>query len=280
MTPAWDAARVASFYDAYGEREWTRFEDGRFSAHGLDVYVEHLRRFVRARDRVLDIGAGPGRFTIELARIGAEIMVADVSPGQLELNRRHVAAAGAEDRVLDRVVADITDLSRWKDATFDATVCYGGPLSYVLDRADQGVAELVRVTKPGGFVLVTAMSLIGTFQRALPEILDLVRRDGAEIIEEIVRTGVLPAEPDYGHSSKEVTPIILPAKLYRWSELEALLSRHGTVVAAAAASLLRPKQPVEAELQGLLSRIELALAVEPGALSCGEHILAVLRRES
>jgi ubiquinone/menaquinone biosynthesis C-methylase UbiE len=278
MTPAWDAPSVASFYDAYGEREWTRFEDGRFSAHGLDLYVEHLRRFVSAGDRVLDIGAGPGRFTIELARIGADVVVADLSPGQLELNRQHVAAAGAEARVLERVVADITDLSRWKDASFDATVCYGGPLSYVLDRADQSVAELVRVTKPGGHVLITAMSLIGTFQRALSEILDLVRRDGAKTIEEIVRTGVLPAEPDYGHSSKE-TPIILPAKLYRWSELEALLSRHGTVVAAAAAGLLRPKQPVEPELQGLLSRIELALAVEPGALSCGEHLLAVLRRE-
>jgi SAM-dependent methyltransferase len=278
MTPDWDAASAASFYDAYGEREWTRFEDGRFSPHGLDVYIEHLRRFVRAGDRVLDIGAGPGRFTIELARIGADVTVADLSPGQLELNRQHVTAAGAEARVVERVIADITDLSRWKDASFDATVCYGGPLSYVLDRADQSVAELVRVTKPRGHVLITAMSLIGTFQRALPEILDLVRRDGETIISEVVRTGVLPAKPDYGHSSKQ-TPIILPAKLYRWRELEALLSRHGTVVAAAAAGLLRPKQPVEPELQGLLSRIEFALAVEPGALSCGEHLLAVLRRE-
>ena len=52
-----------------------------------------------------------------------------------------MAAAGFEERVSDRVVADVTDLSRWDDASFDAAVCFGGPLSYVLEDADKGVAE-------------------------------------------------------------------------------------------------------------------------------------------
>jgi hypothetical protein len=67
-------------------------------------------------------------------------------------------------------------------------------------------------------------------------------------------------------------------KLFRWSELEALLSRHGTIVAAAAAGLLPAAQPEEPELRQFLSRVELALADEPGALSCGQHILAVVQR--
>jgi hypothetical protein len=69
-------------------------------------------------------------------------------------------------------------------------------------------------------------------------------------------------------------------KLFRWSELEALLSRHGEVIAASAAGLLPAERPEEPELRAFLSRIELALAAEPGALSCGQHILAVLRRPS
>ena len=67
-------------------------------------------------------------------------------------------------------------------------------------------------------------------------------------------------------------------KLYRWSELEALLSRHGTVVAATAAGLFPALYPEEPELRDLIERIELDLAGEPGALSCGEHILAVVRK--
>jgi hypothetical protein len=54
---------------------------------------------------------------------------------------------------------------------------------------------------------------------------------------------------------------------------------HGTIVDACAAGLLPAVQPEEPELRKFASRIELELAGEPGAVSCGRHILAVLRRE-
>ena len=267
----YDPERAAAYYDELGEREWTRFEDGRTPPGSLDVHIAHLRRFVRAGDGVLDVGAGPGRFTIELARIGADVVVADLSPRQLELNRERVAATGLEQRVRERVVADVTDLSRFDDASFDATVCFGGPLSYVVDRAERGVAELVRVTRPGGHVLVSVMSLVGTVLHYLPILLDLVRRDGRELNEQIIRSGLLPEGDDYGH---------LTMKLYRWSELEQLLSRHGTIVAASAAGLLPTQEINEPELREFLSWLELELAEEPGALASGEHILAVVRRDA
>ena len=267
---SWDPERAASFYDEYGESEWTRFEDGRTPAPSLDVHLDRVRQFVNAGDRVLEVGAGPGRFTIELARLGAQVTVSDLSPGQLELNRERVAAEGLEEHVVERELADVLDLSRWDDASFDATICFGGPLSYVVDRADDGIAELVRVIRPGGHVLVSVMSLVGTVTHFLPILLDLVRRDGVAKNEAIVRTGFLPDEPDYGH---------LAMKLFRWSELEALLSSHGTVVDACAAGLLPAVQPEEPELRAFVSRVELELAGEPGAVSCGQHILAVLRRE-
>ena len=67
-------------------------------------------------------------------------------------------------------------------------------------------------------------------------------------------------------------------KLFRWSELEALLSRHGTIVGASAAGLLPAAEAEEPELREFLVRTELELADEPGALSCGQHILAVVRK--
>ena len=268
---AWDPRRAADFYDEYGEREWTRFEDGRTPAPSLEVHLEHLRRFVRQGDRVLDVGAGPGRFTIELARLRARVTVADLSPRQLELNPDRVAAEGLEQRIDERVEADLLDLSRWDDASFDATVCFGGPLSYVLDGAEQGIAELVRVTRPGGQVLVSVMSLVGTVTHYLPILLDLVRRDGADKNDRIISTGLLPDEPDYGH---------LAMKLYRWRELEALLAPHGTIVAASAAGLLPTVEIAEPEVREFVARTELAIADDPGAIGCGEHIVAVLRKHA
>lgn len=269
MKADYEPEHAAAFFDKYGEREWTRFEDGRTPPQSVQVHVQHLRRFVRAGDRVLDIGAGPGRFTIELARLGANIAVADLSPRQLELNREKLSAAGFEERVTERVLADVTDLSHFADVSFDVVVCYGGPLSYVVDRADEAVAELVRVTRPGGHVLLSVMSLVGTVVHFTQVVLDCARRDGVAMNDEIMRTGLLPQGKGYGH---------LPMKLYRWSELETLLAQHGTVVAASAAGLLPALYPDEPELREFIARVELELASEPGALSCGQHILAVLQK--
>jgi SAM-dependent methyltransferase len=266
---SYDPQRIAGFFDEYGEREWKRFEDGRNTRASLEVHVHYLRRFVGEGDLVLDVGAGPGRFTVELARLGAVVVVADLSPGQLELNRERLEAEGLEDRVRDRIVADVTDLSRFSDGTFDAVVCYGGPVSYAVDRADDALVELVRVAKPNGHVLVSVMSLVGAVSHYLGVLLDLVRRDGVALTDEIVRTGVLPQKPDYGH---------LDMRLFRWREFEALLERHGTIVAAAAAGLLKIDEPQEPHLRDLLIRLELDLGAEPGAIDGGEHMLAVLRK--
>ena len=265
----YDAARIAAFFDAYGEQEWTRFEDGRTPSTSLEVHREYLRRFVRAGDCVLDVGAGPGRFTLELARLGADVVVADLSPGQLELNRGRLVDAGLEDRIVDRVVADVTELTGFDDDSFDAVICFGGPVSYAHERSEDAVSELVRVTRRDGHVLLSVMSLIGTFTRYLDLVIDLIRRDGPGVLEQTLRDGLLPEGEGYGH---------LRMRMFRWSELQELLSRHGTVIAASAAGLLAAEPP-EPELRELLARVELELAAEPGAISGGEHILAVLRKD-
>jgi ubiquinone/menaquinone biosynthesis C-methylase UbiE len=71
---------------------------------------------------VIDVGAGPGRFTIELARIGAFLTVVDISPTQLQLNEKRLAAAEVEGQVDERALADVLDLSRWPDGSFDAPI--------------------------------------------------------------------------------------------------------------------------------------------------------------
>lgn len=220
---------------------------------------------------------GPGRFTIELARLGATVTVGDLSPVQLALNHAHMRAAGYEDAVIARAEMDITDLSRLPDAHFDATVCYGAPLNYVFGRADDAVAGLVRVTKPGGHLLVSVASRFGTLRRFLPAVLAFAGEYGADTaLRRVIETGDLSGEMNNGHR----------LHLYHWAELRALLERHGcAVVAASAANFLSPghedalaKIVNEPTLWAAFLEAEIAACQQPGALDGGTHMIAVARR--
>lgn len=267
--------RAATFYDDYGDREWTRFEDGRSSPVSFEIHRHYLHRFVRSRDRVIDVGAGPGRFTIELARIGACVTVVDISPTQLRLNEERLVAAEVEAQVAERALADVLDLSRWPDGSFDASVCYGGPISYTLDRAEEAIAELFRVTSAGGVVLFSVMSRVGPFAHSLPVIIDLVREYGIAMNDDVVSGGILPPELSRGH---------LTMRLFRWSELAEILSSQPCELLAASASELSPGAEhslwpdLDPNLRDALIRWEIELAAEPGALNAGSHIIVVARK--
>jgi SAM-dependent methyltransferase len=269
--------RATAFYDEYGEREWTRFDDGRSSPLSPAVHANVLRRFVRAGDRVLDVGAGPGRFTIELARLGATVVASDLSPVQLELNRAKLSEVGLAEHVEEWVRADITDLNPLRDGEFDAVVCFGGPLSYVLDRADEAVDELLRVVRPGGHVLVSVMSLIGSIAH-VPYLVSDFRAFGKEAVQGVIDSGDLPPTMSGGH---------LAMHLYRWSELAELLRRHPCEIVAAYSSGLangRLHHQLLADIsdaeRDALTDWAIQLAGEPGAIDMGEHIIAVVRKRS
>ncbi len=103
---SWDPGRTAEYFDEYGEREWMRFEDGTTPGPSLTYTRGCSRGTSDPGDRVLDAGAGPGRFTLEMLRLGAHVTALDISPGQLELLQARVPDVEA-------VVGDITDLSRF-----------------------------------------------------------------------------------------------------------------------------------------------------------------------
>jgi SAM-dependent methyltransferase len=267
-----DPEYTAQHYDAYAEREWDRHDATWAARASFAIHCRYLAEFVRPGDLVLDAGAGPGRFTIETAKLGARVHVGELSQVQLQLNAERVQAAGWEQAVVARVLVDICDLSAFPDGQFDAVVCFGGPLSYVMDRAEAALSELCRVTRPGGHVLLSVMSTGGTVRRFLPGVLDVGRVHGLEHNDHIFETGDLTRETNDGHE----------CHMYRWSELSALLVRHGEIVGASAANFITAQHDdaldaaSDPEREQIL-RWELEVCREPGVLDAGTHIVAVLQ---
>ena len=100
-------ALIRDYYDDLGEEEWHRLARDLPGRVSFEVHRRFLARFVRPGDRVLEVGAGPCRFTTVLADLGAQIVVTDFSPVQLELNRVYVGRTPAEEAVEARELLDV-----------------------------------------------------------------------------------------------------------------------------------------------------------------------------
>jgi len=121
-------------------------------------------------ERVLDLGAGTGVSTEELATSGAYALGADLSLGMLRAGRQARPA-------VPLLAADALRLP-FADGAFDA-VTISFALRNVVD-PDAALREMARVTKPGGRLVVCEFShptwapfrtaYLGYLMRALPEV--------------------------------------------------------------------------------------------------------------
>mgnify|MGYP000511762178 CR=1 FL=1 len=106
----------------------------------------------RSGQSILDMAAGTGSSTVAFARPGVRLVAGDFSEGMLaEGRKRHPE--------IEFVFADATKLP-FKAKEFDATTISFG-LRNVVD-VDKALAEMFRVTKPGGRVVICEFSHVAT----------------------------------------------------------------------------------------------------------------------
>lgn len=268
--------RIRRYFDAYGEQEWERLVSSPAARVSLEVHRRFLAPLVRDGSRVLEIGAGPGRFTIELARLGARVVVTDLSEVQLDLNAVHVAESGCEGSVEDRFILDLRDLSRFDDDEFDLVLAYGGPLSYVFEDATEALRGCLRVAP---LVVGSVMSTLGAWRKYLGVVGSLEAEIGPEASDMIVRTGDLRLEGTTdGHT----------CQMYRSREVVDLVGRAGGRVVAFSSSnwASLAEEAVVAEIAADAGRwarfldLECEACREPGILDTGTHLLFAAERGS
>lgn len=145
---------------------------GRWSERLASLFLTHVN--VAPGGRVLDVACGTGVLTKALAEAGAHVVGVDASEGYLEgarLRRSHPSIAYEH--------GDVRHM-RFDDNAFDAAV---STLALdVIPEIEQVVAEMKRVTRPGGVVA----SAVTQFFGGMPAF-DLVYNTGAALDAEVAR---------------------------------------------------------------------------------------------
>ncbi len=119
--------------------------------HGIvefETTMYHLRRFLQPGNRLLDIGAGTGRYTSALMAEGYEVKA-------VELVRRNINVFLEREPTADVVQGDARHMPFLPTASADVTLLLG-PLYHLIGDEEKlkALAEAKRVTKPGGIIFV------------------------------------------------------------------------------------------------------------------------------
>ena len=268
-----------SRYDNYGDREWTRLEKDGHGELLYQVHLDILKRYVMADYKVLEIGAGSGRYTKDIVTMCAELTVADISSHQIEFNKSKMRELSLIDKIKAYHVLDVLDMGIFDNSYFDCVVCIGGVINYLLDKEKDGIQELLRVLKQDGILIVGAMSFIG----AALYYLDGARHEkdqyGIEATRWLFDTGVQDEE-HYPVESKHYVHMM------RSAEMDALFARFpvrvkerssaGLFTQAGDAAIENARN--DKEFWKLIIEKEIAFTKLQGTLDCGMNIIYVVQK--
>ncbi len=129
------------------------------SRHGqleFATTMHYIHRYAAPHAKVLEVGAGTGRYSIALAREGMDVTA-------VELVESNLSVLKENSRGMDRIQSyqgDATDLGRFEDDSFDMTLVLG-PLYHLYEKTDvnKAIDEAIRVTRPNGVILFAFLSV-------------------------------------------------------------------------------------------------------------------------
>ena len=143
-----------SFLDEYYN---SRDEDKRLlSQHGQVEYLTTMKYIHECISQlnapeILEVGAGTGRYSVALAQEGYSVTAVELVRHNLDVLRSKLN--GTEP--ITAMQGDALDLSAFRDRSFDLTMLLGPMYHlYTTEDKNQAMSEAIRVTKPGGYLLV------------------------------------------------------------------------------------------------------------------------------
>lgn len=146
--------QVIDYYSNFDE--W-----GRLDREPLEFTINwhFIRKYLPSSGSLLDNGAGPGKYSIELARLGYNVTLSDLTPKLVEIAKNKAVEAGLMERFNGFHQLNATDLDGLPSESYDASLMLG-PFYHLQKEEERRSAarELFRVTKRDGIVFVAFQS--------------------------------------------------------------------------------------------------------------------------
>lgn len=145
---------LEKYYNKFNEDKRLESRHGQVEFYTSMVYIKKcLGNLEQKKDvsdiRILDVGAGTGKYSIALADLGYDVTAVELVKYNLGILKKN---SGEKVKAYQ---GNALKLKRFEDDSFDLTLVFG-PMYHLYTFEDKlkALEEAKRVTKPGGYILV------------------------------------------------------------------------------------------------------------------------------
>ena len=159
---------IQDYYDTNVESEWTRIAD----RPEFLLTCRMLDRYIKPGDRVLDIGGGPGRYSLYLAEKGCNVTLFDLSSENTKFAAEQAAKQGLS---IHTVTGDAREADNLVKGQFDYILLMG-PMYHLLDEGDRikAVKAALDLLVPGGIIFISFINLFAGIVYAMKFIPEII----------------------------------------------------------------------------------------------------------
>lgn len=153
-------SNIVDFYTNYDED--IRLQSNNARKVEFITTTTMLNSCINQTDRILEVGAGTGVYSMYYAERGHEVTATDLTPKHVEIIESKIRANPTLR--MNAKVANATELIDFENDTFDVVLCLG-PMYHLIDRDAQEkcLSECLRVLKPGGILALAYITKFSVF---------------------------------------------------------------------------------------------------------------------
>ena len=256
---------LSQYYEQYNEDG--RLLDFRRGQLEFATTMRYMQKYLRPEAKVLEIGAGTGRYSLALADQGYDVTAVELVDHNLDILRSNIK----KSMQIQAFQGDALDLSMLEDTSFDMTLVLG-PMYHLFTETDKlrALSEAIRVTKPGGILMVA-------YCISDASIIEYGFRGGH--LRELVDEGLLNTDTFVTRSDpKELFELVRKSDIDRMIAGFPVERLHYVATDGLSYFMRRDLEEMDQETFDLFLKYHLTICENPDLVGATAHSLDVLRK--
>ena len=135
---------LKTYYNKFSEEKRLNSKHGQIE---FLTAMKYIKEYIKDNDKVIDIGAGTGRYSKELQDLGYDVFAVELCKSNLrEIEKKNIKC----------MEGNAVNLKKIKDNTYDITILFG-PMYHLIsmDEKIKALEEAKRITKENGYIFIS-----------------------------------------------------------------------------------------------------------------------------